>query len=51
MQPIRFLQSLIQDLRYAVRGFTRNPMFTLTAVSAAALGNAAPKKNLTEATI
>jgi len=35
---MRFLESLIQDLRYAVRGFARNPMFTLTAVFAAALG-------------
>ncbi len=33
-----FLESLVQDLRYAVRSFTRNPMFTVTAVFAAALG-------------
>ncbi|HEX4596063.1 MAG TPA: ABC transporter permease [Bryobacteraceae bacterium] len=33
-----FLESLIQDLRYGVRGLARNPMFTLTAVFAAALG-------------
>ncbi|HYL74935.1 MAG TPA: ABC transporter permease [Bryobacteraceae bacterium] len=32
------LDTLIQDLRYAARGFARNPMFTLTAVLAAALG-------------
>ncbi len=38
MQTTRFLESLIQDLRYAVRGFARTPMFTLTAVFAAALG-------------
>jgi putative ABC transport system permease protein len=33
-----WLESMIQDLRYGVRGFARNPMFTLTAVFAAALG-------------
>ncbi len=33
-----FLESLTQDLRYGVRGFARNRMFTLTAVFAAALG-------------
>ena len=33
-----FFESLIQDLRYAARGFARQPMFTLTAVFAAALG-------------
>jgi predicted permease len=33
-----FLESLLQDLRYAARGLARNPMFTLTAVFAAALG-------------
>jgi putative ABC transport system permease protein len=33
-----FLESLGQDLRYALRGFLRSPMFTLTAVLAAALG-------------
>jgi putative ABC transport system permease protein len=31
-------ESFAQDLRYAVRGMIRNPMFTLTAVFAAALG-------------
>jgi putative ABC transport system permease protein len=31
-------QTFLQDLRYAARGFARNPMFTLTAVFAAALG-------------
>src|ERR1700687_1929254 len=33
-----FFESLGQDLRYALRGFLRNPIFTLTAVLAAALG-------------
>ena len=33
-----WLESLIQDLRYGARGFARNPIFTLTAVFAAALG-------------
>ena len=38
MRAAALLESLIQDLRYGVRGFVRNPMFTLTAVFAAALG-------------
>jgi putative ABC transport system permease protein len=33
-----FLESLLQDLRYAARGFARQPLFTLTTVFAAALG-------------
>ncbi len=33
-----FFESLLQDLRYAARGFARHPMFTLTAVFAATLG-------------
>ncbi len=33
-----FFESLGQDLRYALRGFLRNPIFTLAAVLAAALG-------------
>lgn len=33
-----FFESLIQDLHYAVRGFLRQPVFTLTAIFAAALG-------------
>jgi putative ABC transport system permease protein len=32
------MHTFLQDLRYAARGFVRNPMFTLTAVFAAALG-------------
>src|SRR5450755_2091047 len=32
------MHTFLQDLRYAARGFARNPMFTLTAVFAAALG-------------
>jgi putative ABC transport system permease protein len=33
-----FIESLIQDLHYAARGFLRQPLFTLTAIFAAALG-------------
>ena len=33
-----FFESLLQDLRYALRGFARQPMFAVTAVFAAALG-------------
>ncbi len=33
-----FVESLVQDLRYAARGFARSPLFTLTAVLAAAIG-------------
>jgi len=33
-----FFETLRQDLRYAVRGLARNPIFALTAVCAAALG-------------
>ncbi len=33
-----FFETLIQDLRYALRGMARNPMFTLTVIFAAALG-------------
>ena len=33
-----FFESILQDLRYAARSFTRTPVFTLTAVFAAALG-------------
>ena len=33
-----WLETLLQDLRYAVRGLLRHPMFALTAIVAAALG-------------
>jgi predicted permease len=33
-----FLESVAQDLRYAVRGLLHNPIFSLTAIFAAALG-------------
>ena len=33
-----FLETLLQDLRYAARGLTRNPMFAASAIFAAALG-------------
>jgi putative ABC transport system permease protein len=33
-----YLETVAQDLRYAVRGFLRNPAFTLTAILALALG-------------
>ena len=33
-----FFRESLQDLRYAARGFARQPLFTLTAVFAAALG-------------
>jgi putative ABC transport system permease protein len=37
-QGLPFLENLIADLRYAVRGCRRSPGFTLTAVSMLALG-------------
>ena len=38
MSASAFFESFIQDLRYAARGFVRNPVFALTAVFVAALG-------------
>jgi predicted permease len=35
---LRWLADLCADLRYAARGFRRNPAFTLTAISCLALG-------------
>ena len=36
MLPV--LETTLQDARYAIRGLTRNPVFSLTAILAAALG-------------
>ena len=38
MQLNTWFESLLLDLRYGIRGFARNPIFTLTAIFAAALG-------------
>ena len=38
MQLPAFLETLLQDLRYATRGLAHNPMFALSAIFAAALG-------------
>src|SRR5579864_4844120 len=38
MNTSTFFESLILDLRYGVRGLTRNPIFALTVVFTAALG-------------
>jgi predicted permease len=37
-RPIWFLETLIQDVRYAIRGFRRNPAFTITIIATLALG-------------
>ena len=37
-RPGWFLDSLLQDVHYALRGFRRNPVFTLTALATLALG-------------
>ena len=37
-RPSWFLETLLQDVRYALRGFRRNPAFTLTVIATLALG-------------
>jgi predicted permease len=37
-RPGWWLETLMQDIRYALRGFRRNPIFTLTAIATLALG-------------
>jgi hypothetical protein len=38
VRGFRWLESLAQDARYALRGFARSPVFTVTAVVTIALG-------------
>jgi predicted permease len=37
-RPGWWLETLVQDIRYALRGFRRTPLFTLTAIATLALG-------------
>jgi predicted permease len=37
-RTLPWVESLLRDTRYAVRGFRRNPMFTITAIATLALG-------------
>ena len=37
-RPLWFFKTLVQDTRYATRGFLRNPAFTLTILATLALG-------------
>src|SRR6202042_2679883 len=37
-RPGYLMETLVQDVRYAIRGFRRNPIFTLTLVATLMLG-------------
>jgi len=37
-RPTWFIETLLQDARYAMRGFRRNPAFTITVIATLALG-------------
>ena len=37
-RTLPWLENLVRDVRYALRGFRRNPVFTITAVATLALG-------------
>src|ERR1035437_122989 len=37
-RTLPWLENLLRDVRYALRGFRRNPVFTITAIATLALG-------------
>lgn len=37
-RPSHFAETLVQDVRYAIRGFRRNPVFTITIIATLMLG-------------